>query len=556
MKFLTLIVLTFISTLSFAKDKKEILENKMRPVTFQVEKTLATALKERLSHELHEDKIGIEVKLKTDPEILAKKAGLNLDSSQKILPGLDESKQIIDNKLMNFQPTSSDIIGSSSMLSIQVNSKNNYTREQKNEIRKLVESELSTLGIDNISVNFNITKGILNMTEKKKEEPKETSFSPQSSKDQPQESIRPLLYTLIGSVILFSGLMAFSLFFGFQKIEKLSKEVSSGLSNLALAGTGPQTSPISTQNRPQDALMKKSIAQENDRYDDLLKKLQGYFSKPQRIQEYYNFILDINDQTKMLVLMESISEEERSCLQAKLPEDFKKRYEQFISRLNQDQELEGTLTISAKEMVSDSKMMIHDPAFLMNKAFSLKVQQLKRDQVRPFFAECEEAEFSQVIQVMDPVVVASTLSQDPGLMDRFKFLSGQKLNEAGLKRLSEKLDRFINQSSDLLGAYKIANFLTPEIEAEFNRKMGKTTTIWDELSEDQLGKLEIFARSLPIAQLSALLAITPENIKKRVLSHLPDIKSQQLQRFGIKLTDESFKLKNEFFTQNDSGIVQ
>jgi hypothetical protein len=152
--------------------------------------------------------------------------------------------------------------------------------------------------------------------------------------------------------------------------------------------------------------------------------------------------------------------------------------------------------------------------------------------------------------------VASTLSQDPGLMDRFKFLSGQKLNEAGLKRLSEKLDRFINQNNDVFAAYKIANFLSPEIEAEFNRKMGKTTTIWDELSETNLVKLESFARSLPIAQLSALLAITPESIKQRVLSHLPDIKAQQLQRYGIKLTDESFKLKNEFFTQNDSGIVQ
>jgi hypothetical protein len=553
--FLTFILSLFSLTL-FAQDKKKILEDKVRPITFQVEKTLSTALKDRLQHELPEDKIGIEVRLKIDIESLAKKMGLSLDSSKKTLPGLDESKQIIDDKLMNFQPSSSDIISSTESLGVLLNSTNTYTKDQKNEIRKLIESELSTLGINNINVNFNVSKGILKVTEKKAEEKKDSSVIPTASPSQTQESLRPLLYTLIGSVIIFSGLVAFSLFLGFQKIEKLSKEVSSGLSNLALAGTGTQAPVTNTQQRPQDMTTKNVTSTEVERYDDLLKKLQGYFSKPQRVQEYFNFVLEVSDASKMLVLMESVSEEERTTLQGKIPGDFKKRYEQTISQMNQDQSLEKNLTISAKEMVSDTKMMIHDPTFLMNKALSLKVQQLKRNQVHAFFVECEEAEFSQVIQLMDPVVVASTLSQDPGLMDRFKYLSGQKLNDSGLKKLSEKLNRFINQDQDLSVAHRIANFLSPDIEAEFNRKLGKTTTIWDDLSEEHLVRLENFARSLPIAQLSALLAITPESVKTRILNRLPDIKSQQLQRFGIKLTDESFKLKNEFFTQNDSGIVQ
>ena len=556
MKLLSLIALTFFSFLSFAQDKKSILENKTRPVTFQVEKTLATALKERLTHELPGDKIGIEVKLKVEVETLAQKAGLNLDSSKKTLPGLDESKQIMDDKLINFQPNSSDIISSAALLNVSINSDNNYSKDQKNEIRKLIESELSTLGINNISVNFNVSKGILNIPDKKGEENKGPTVSSQVSPSQPQESLRPLLYTLIASVIIFSGLVAFSLFLGFQKIEKLTKEVASGLSNLALAGTGAQAPVTNTQQRPQDLATKNIPSNEVERYDDLLKKLQGYFSKPQRVQEYFNFILEVSDSSKMLVLMESVSEEERTSLQSKIPEDFKKRYEQFISQMNQDHGLEKNLSISAKDMVSDTKMMIHDPAYLMNKALTLKVQQLKRNQVHAFFVECEESEFYQVIQLMDPIVVASTLSQDPGLMDRFKYLSAQKLNESGLRKLSEKLNHFINQDLDLSVAHRIANFLSPDIEAEFNRKLGKTTTIWDDLSEEHLVRLENFARSLPIAQLSALLAITPESVKARVLNRLPDIKSQQLQRFGIKLTDESFKLKNEFFTQNDSGIVQ
>jgi hypothetical protein len=76
------------------------------------------------------------------------------------------------------------------------------------------------------------------------------------------------------------------------------------------------------------------------------------------------------------------------------------------------------------------------------------------------------------------------------------------------------------------------------------------------LSAKQLSDLEKFAKTLAIAQLSSLLAIMPDDIKAGIISRLPDIKSQQLQRFGIKLTDDSFRLKHEFFANNSSGTIQ
>jgi hypothetical protein len=279
-------------------------------------------------------------------------------------------------------------------------------------------------------------------------------------------------------------------------------------------------------------------------------------AKSDKLSVLFDHIVDINDPAKMMVIMEVSADKDQTALLEKMPVVFKQEYEQFIAKFNTGSDMERTLQVAAKDILSDLKLLGHDPLYLQNKALKLKVQKLRRDDIPALIGTSNEAEFSQLIQLIDPVMVASALAAEPRLIERYKFLSPKKLTSDELIAMSKKLDSFVNPDSSTKHTYNIASFLPPELEAEFNRKLGKTNTSWEMLSAKQLSDLEKFAKTLAISQLSSLLAIMPDDIKTSIISRLPDIKSQQLQRFGIKLTDDSFRLKHEFFSHNSSGTIQ
>lgn len=545
------------SITTLAQDNEQFLTEKIRPVTFQMEKSLGSEIKQRLTEEYPKDKINVSVKLTTNTVILAKKLGLNLQKSQFSLPGLDESKEINDSKLLNYNPTTSDVMSAVSDANISVSSSTKFSQTQKNEIQRVVTEEISTLNISNTNISFSTTAApIVSTTDDEKKSDSQSAPLPQQSSEsqQPNSPINSLLIVIVASGTLIAGVIFLSMFFGFRKLERMSKDLSSGLNNMAMSA--PATTPQFQAQRSQEQVNLPQ-AQEFDRYEELAAKVQALLSsKSDKFQVYFEHTVDINDTAKMLILMESISDQSRvQCLE-KMPAPFKQRYEEFIAKYSNGSEMEKTMILAAKDIISDFKLIPHDSAYILNKAIKIKVAKLKREHIASVISICNESEFSHIIQLLDPILVASTLASDPKLIDKYKYLAAQKLNSEELKAMSAKLDRYVGPESDAKFTINIASFLSPEVEAEFNRKMGKTNISWEMLNEGQLLELEKFSKTLSISQLSALLAITPENIKGKIQERLPEIKAQQLQRFGIKMTDESFKLKHQFFSQSSTGIVQ
>ena len=547
---LLIVIFVFLSSWAYGQGTEKILEEKIRHVTFELEKSLNSTLKERLAHEYPLEKLSVDVKLATNSTVLAKRLGISLKKSKFSLPGIDESSEMADNQIININPTSSDVVSAITEMNVRILSSKKLEKSVESEVRKLIASEFSTLNINKINFRFIASK----LTEEaSQKDEKNTELAPDPA---PSFPINTLMIVIVCSGLLIAFVIALSMYFGLKKMEKLSKDLSLGLSSMAMspAASAPANQQQNLRNpEPINAIP----SQEFEKYDELAKRIQSVMSaKSDKLSVLFDHIVDINDPAKMMVIMEVCADKDQTALLEKMPIVFKQEYEQFIAKFNTGSDMERTLQVAAKDILSDLKLLGHDPLYLQNKALKLKVQKLRRDDIPALIGTSNEAEFSQLIQLIDPVMVASALAAEPRLIERYKFLSPKKLTSDELIAMSKKLDSFVNPDSSTKHTYNIASFLPPELEAEFNRKLGKTNTSWEMLSAKQLSDLEKFAKTLAISQLSSLLAIMPDDIKTSIISRLPDIKSQQLQRFGIKLTDDSFRLKHEFFAHTSSGTIQ
>ncbi len=547
---LLIVIFMFLSSWAYGQGTEKILVEKIRHVTFELEKSLNSTLKERLAHEYPLEKLSVDVKLATDSTVLAKRLGISLKKSKFSLPGIDESSEMADNQIINITPTSSDVMSAVTQMNVRILSNKKLDASFESEVRNLITSEFSTLNINKINFRFIASKlaeedSVKNESNSEIAPPKDPSFP-----------INTLMIVIVSSGLLIAFVIGLSMYFGLKKMEKLSKDLSLGLSSMAMSSAA--SAPVNQQqNLRIPEPMNATQSQELEKYDELAKKIQSVISeKSDKLSALFDHVVDIHEPSKMMVIMEVCADKDKTGLLEKMPTFFKQEYEQFIAKFNTGSDMERTLQLAAKDILSDLKLLGHDPLYLQNKALKLKVQKLRRNDIPAFIGTSNEAEFSQLIQLIDPVMVASALAAEPRLIERFKYLSPKKLTSDELSAMSQKLDSFVNPDPSTKHTYNIASFLPPELEAEFNRKLGKKNTSWEMLSAKQLSDLEKFAKTLAIAQLSSLLAIMPDDIKAGIISRLPDIKSQQLQRFGIKLTDDSFRLKHEFFANNSSGTIQ
>ncbi len=547
------IVIFFIFINSFAATAQtnlEILNDKIRPIAFQVEKSLSTTLKDRIAENYPKDKISVDVKLSVSPARLANRLGIPLAKSKFSLPGLDESKEITDTKLLNFHPTLSDIVSVVTLMEVSIITPEKIDVENTAQIKNLIASEVSTLKIKQINYKFlignqNIKPNI------DKTPPQETTSTDDSS-----EKSSSLLPTVVGvSALMIALIISYFFFVGIKKLEGLLKELNQGLASLASGNLGagsnqglPPVQKIDISNSGNS-----STAEDEEEINQRLEKLLT--KNPEVIIPYFEHILDIQDFAKMLVILSALNTNDRASCSDKMPESFRRGYNHYISSLVAGPEMEKMFFLISKEIHGDLKLLSLDPLYLLNKSIKLKIEKVKREFLVNVFEKCNESEFSHLIKIIDPVLTASTLALNPQLIDQYSKISSDNLKADSLKILSHKLNAFAVASSRNV-TYPLASFLSPDIEAEFNRKTGTENTSWELLSEKQLFQLEKYAKGLSISQLSALLAIIPQELKTQILSRLPDIKSQQLQRYGIKLTDESFRLKHEFITYAFSETIQ
>ncbi len=560
MKMIILSLIGFMSLASFAQTNQQILSDKIRPVAFQIEKTLTTAIKDRLSDHYSNDKFGIEVKIVADPDILAKKAGLNLSPAKLALPGLDESKDAGQQKIQSYQPVVGDVMGAITKMNVHIISGTNFTKEQKKDMQDLINSEISTLGISNTSYRFSLSKafktGPLPVTITDEKLPVETQTDSAKPAAERGQSLNPLIIVIVSTGLLISLVMFFSLYYGFKKIEKMSQELTTGLSSISISTSTPtalaSTKSISAQDQPI-----KNTAQDFDYGEAVAKKIhQAFKENPEFKDVYFRHIQDIQDNSKMMVFIEAVDANDRQKFLNGMTSEFKQNYHSFINDYNNGPELQKELSLASKDIMSDLKLMPFDSTFLSTKAIKLKIQKIRRDNIEQFIASLDATEFSYVIPFLNPVMLAATLSKNPELIENFSDLTQQKMSAQELESLSRKLNVMTQQAATANANFSFSTFLPPEIEARFNSKIGKSQTSWEELTESQINDLEAYSKSLSIQQLSSLLAITTETIRSTIISRLPDIRKRQLQRYGIKMTDESFMLKHDFFSQNQSGTVQ
>jgi hypothetical protein len=546
-------VIFFIIINSFAATAQtnlEILNDKIRPIAFQVEKTLSTTLKDRIAEHYPKDKISVDVKLSLNPARLASRIGIPLQKSKFSLPGLDESKDITDTKLLNFHPTLSDIVSVVTLMEVSIITPEKIDEASTAQIKKLIDSEISTLKIRQINYKFLIAN------QNNKSNIDKTLTQETSSIDQSSEKSSSLLPMVIGvSALTIALILSYFFFQGIKKLEGLLKDLNQGLASFASGnlGTGANQGLPPVQKIEISNSGNSSSGEDEEEINQRLEKLLT--KNPEIITPYFDHILDIQDFAKMLVILSALNTADRASWSDKMPESFRRGYNHYISCLVAGPEMERILFLMSKEMHGDLKLLSHDPLYLLNKSIKIKIEKVKREFLVNVFEKCNESEFSHLIKIIDPVFTASTLAQHPTLIDKYSKISSDNLSASSLKILSHKLNAFAVATSRNV-IYPLASFLSPEIEAEFNRKTGAENTSWELLSEKQLFQLEKYAKGLGISQLSALLAIIPDGLKTQILSRLPDIKSQQLQRHGIKLTDESFRLKSEFITYAFSETIQ
>lgn len=537
------ILFLFTSFTAFSQTNAEILNDKFRPLVFQLEKSLSSSLKERLSHPYPSEISSIQVKLSTNPSIILKRLGISNEKPKFALPGLDDSNEITNDKIIQFNPTLSDVVTVVTKMDVFIFGPQDLSLTQRSDIQKIIESEVSSLGIKNVSLSFKTL--VLNKE-------KDISRTQNVATDKKPTSDYSLPIVIVASGLLVALVISIFLHQGMRRIETNIKELNNGLANLATNSGGSRNEPMTSNNKQIIQNNGSNTSSSEDPFEKLQKTIQLNSNK---LDEYFKFIIDIQDPAKMLVLIEAMSNSERQNWQAKIPTGFKKDYDQFINYLQTNTNTDEILSNAAREIIRDFKLIPHDENYLVKKAIKHKISLLKKDDIYKVIENSNELEFAYLLEMIEPITLASTLALHPNLLNNYSKISSAKLDPAQLAKLSDKLNVFTSKLRTV-NHVDISFFLSPEVEAEFNKKSGKSQSLWESFSEPELLELERFARSLSVSELSSFVAILPEKLKGHVLGKLPDIKAQQIQRLGIKLTEQSFKLKHEFLARSSKGAVQ
>jgi len=373
MKKLAILFIIINSFAATAQTNIEILNDKIRPMAFQVEKSLSTTLKDRITEHYPKDKISVDVKLSVSASRLASRLGIPLEKSKFSLPGLDESKDITDTKLLNFHPTLSDIVSAVTLMEVSIITPEKIDLANSDQIKKLITSEVSTLKIRQINYKFIIGNQNNKATIDK------TPSQDTTSVDQTSDKSSSLVPTLIGlSALTIALILSYFFFQGIKKLEGLLKDLIQGLASFASGnlGAGANQGLPSVQKIDISNSGNSSTGEDEQEISQRLEKLLN--KNPEVIIPYFEHILDIRDFAKMLVILSALNSTERSIWSEKMPESFRSGYNHYMSRLESGPEMERMLFLISKEIHGDLKLLSLDPLYLLNKSIKLKVEKVKQ----------------------------------------------------------------------------------------------------------------------------------------------------------------------------------
>ncbi len=545
--------LVLLSQASLGQNESVIINEKMKPLVFQVEKQLASQIKSTLEESLKIKDIAVNTTLRINTALVAEKYNLIPKRSKFLLPGLDESASNYEENLKNFNPTLQDAFLSVAELNVKIGSLIVFTNAEKSDIEKVVTDDLSTLNLKKINYSFYKSKNL----EPGLESPEETkSEAANSNLPEPIREIKTEMkkkdfdfsqWLLIGMVAL-GALLVVAIFVVGYVISKQFKSMASSLSGaISQIDLTPENASINASGMGGGSV---AATYKGASVDEFSPKIHNLFSQIKDKKHFYKTFLSSFSAIRFYVICEGLTPDERAELKKHLSAPQYKEYLSFLQSLANGDISSSKLAETGDLISREMSLYLHDADTFVGQTMKNKIRTLNNQSLKHLIEESDEADFMTLAQFSDPVEMSLILNENPGLLEKFEVLEVRDVNADALNAFTSKIEAAHDvppldvEHADQL---KLREFVPVNVEIMLNQKLGKEKTLWEELDENGRESLYDFTIGLPPKEASMFVSIIPDDLREDVLTHIPDLKREQIRRHGFEVSRRSMELKHEFF---------
>lgn len=491
---------------------------------FHVEQNLDSTLTNKLRGLFGINKGLVKTELICD--FTKKESAKNLNR-KFLLPGLDGVVKLKTN-LKETDP-SEQILTWCNQIKLKIRLEQNIDDSMKRDLQSFLTDELKTLTFEKIRFEY-LSSLIL----------KKLTTNEQNSN---VSSLNIVIFLVALVLILFLGylinqsLKAISKASSFngQKIE----QALNSLGNL----NGNKSQVTTKQRSPFKGHIEPTSRRES--YQNIKEEVQALVGENalSLLIDYVN----ISDSPQLtFVCLDFFSNKEREKWESLLSNSLLKRYQSFILGLsNKNVDIENYLVQNALKLKSDLQLFIKNPSGLIRQALKNKIESLDDSSRLSLFKKCNKEEFNSFSEMIPLETLAKMVTYNKELLGKLKKAKTE-LVQQDYKKLNEVFCKYIPHIQDDFIDLSLASYLPFEIETQYLKNQGLQTTYWDKLSHDKKNEIKNYLFHLNLSDLSSLLAMLPEKIAQETIQQLPEIKKMQIQRLGIKISETSFVLKNNF----------
>ena len=535
-----ILLISFFSSLAFAQKEIKVVEEKMKPFIFQIEKQLAEQVKSTLEESLKIKDVVARTKLTIDPLVVAKKYNLVPRKNKFILPGLDESAINVEENLKDFNPTIQDVYTAISELNIRISSLVVFSDTEKADIEKVITDDLMTLNLKKISYSFFKSKNLENVPEPVVIKDSLPATPLQTDSQDLVSTDRDWTFVglgLIGVLLILSislvGLMLL------KQFKNMSNSLSGAISQIDF-------SPDMAQNQNRDNKNSLEVDTSLDKYSSRVQKLISEVKEKERFYKIYNSDFSA---LRFYVLCEILHLDDRIHLKKILTPAQSQAYLSFLKSVSNGLVEESRVIEAVKSLSRELSLYLHDEATFVEQSLRNKIKTLNVDSLKSLIEDSNEKDFMTLAQYSNPLELSHILNAYPNILDRFDTLEVRDISSEELNVLTQKIDRQEVGPPDIHSNFelKLREFVPVDIEMKLNQKLGMDKTLWEELDDDGILSLYDFTIDLAPKEASMFVSIIPEELRLDVLANIPDLKREQIKRYGFEVTRRSMELKHQFF---------
>lgn len=548
------VLLLIISNIAFAQSESKVIQDKMKPLIFQIEKQLASQIGQTLEESLKLKDVAVRTSLSVETSYVAKKYNLIAKKNKFTLPGLDESTTNTDENLKNFNPTLQDVYSSITDLNVKVSSLIVFNEVEKRDIEKVIEDDLSTLNLKSISYTYFKSKNLEHapepVIEKKVETPTTTPVSEVPKNNDIKEfateddELTHSFWLLVGVAALGSMLVIGVFVIGYfliKQFKNMSNSLSGAISQIDFS---PEKGQAVSANQESSSAGAAPT-------DEITSKIARLFSQIKDRNHFYKAFSSNFTGIRFYVITEGLSGDDREEMKRSLTETNKREYLSFLEALANGEVSKTKISQTAEQVSRDISLYLHDAETYLGQLVKNKIKNLDNTSLKQLVEELDESDFMTLAQYSDPVELSMVLNANPDVLEKFESLEVRSINSQELNTFTNRIESVkdvslppqFDQSFDL----KLREFVPENIEVILNKKLGKDKTLWEELDDEGMESLYDFTLGLSPKEAATFLSILPEDLKEDVLEHIPDLKRQQIKRQSSELSRRSMELKHKFF---------